>query len=67
MKGVIRFCCEAMDNDETPVLLRYSLGKSQEILRGLAGAGLPITLHESVFKLTRIYERLGKTFPRYRK
>src|SRR5207249_2152395 len=28
MKGVIRFCREALDNDETAVLLGYSLGKS---------------------------------------
>ena len=65
LKGVIRFCREAIDNDETAVLLGYSLGKSQELLRGLADAGLPITLHESVFKLAQIYERLGQTFPRY--
>ncbi|MGZ5544856.1 MAG: MBL fold metallo-hydrolase, partial [Limisphaerales bacterium] len=34
IQGVIRFCREALDNDETPVLLGYSLGKSQEILCG---------------------------------
>src|SRR5437773_11623135 len=67
LKGVIRFCREAIDNNETAVLLGYSLAKSQELLRGLADAGLPITLHESVFKLTQIYERLGQTFPRYGK
>src|SRR5439155_22429240 len=67
LQGVIRFCREAIDNDETAVLLGYSLGKSQELLRGLADAGLPIALHDSVFKLTQIYERLGQTFPRYGK
>ncbi len=67
LKGVIRFCREAIDNDETAVLLGYSLGKSQELLRGLADAGLPILLHDSVFKLTQIYERLGQTFPNYGK
>jgi DNA ligase-1 len=67
LQGVIRFCHEAIDNDETAVLLGYSLGKSQELLRGLTDAGLPILLHESIFKLTQIYERLGQTFPRYAK
>src|SRR5437773_11846865 len=67
LNGVSHCCPEAIDNDETAVLLGYSLGKSQELLRGLADAGLPITLHESVFKLTQIYERLGQTFPRYEK
>ena len=65
LKGVIRFCREALDNDETPVLLGYSLGKSQEILCGLADAGLPLMLHGSVYKLTQIYEQFGQCFPKY--
>jgi len=67
LKGVVRFCREAIDNEETPVLLGYSLGKSQELLRGLADAGLAILLHESVFKLTKIFEQLGHKFPPYEK
>ncbi len=67
LQGVIRFCREALDNDETPVLLGYSLGKSQEMLRGLANAGLPIMLHEQVDQLTRIYEESGRRFPAYEK
>lgn len=67
LQGVIRFCREALDNDETPVLLGYSLGKSQEMLCGLAEAGLPIMLHEQVDKLTRIYEESGRRFPAYEK
>ena len=42
IQGVIRFCREALDNEETPVLLGYSLGKSQELLTGLAAAELPV-------------------------
>src|SRR6185369_15062669 len=30
LQGILRFCRESLDNDETPVLLGYSLGKSQE-------------------------------------
>ncbi|PYJ62045.1 MAG: DNA ligase [Verrucomicrobia bacterium] len=67
LKGVVRFCREAIDNEETPVLLGYSLGKSQELLRGLADAGLAILLHESVFKLTKIFEQLGHRFPPHEK
>jgi DNA ligase-1 len=67
LKGVVRFCREALDNDETPVLLGYSLGKSQELLRGLADAGLPIMLHGQVHKLTEIYREFGQTFPAYEK
>ena len=65
LAGITRFCREAIDNEEIPLLLGYSLGKSQEILRGLADAGIPLMLHESVWKLTRIYEQLGQSFPAY--
>lgn len=65
LKGILCFCREALDNDETPVLLGYSLGKSQEILCGLADAGLPLMLHGSISKLTEIYEQFGQCFPKY--
>src|SRR3954467_2832011 len=67
LKGIIRFCREALDNDETPVLLGYSLGKSQEILCGLGEAGLPLMLHGAVHRLTKIYENFGQCFPPYEK
>ena len=60
------FCCEALADGVTPVLCAYSLGKSQELLLGLATAQLPIMVHPQVFKLTRIHEELGLTFPAYR-
>src|SRR4051812_12893732 len=63
--GVVRFCKQALDHDETPVLLGYSLGKSQELLCSLGEARLPIMLHGSVFKLTHIYEQFGHCFPPY--
>ena len=65
LKGVVRFCCEALDNGETPVLLGYSLGKSQELLCSLGDEGLPLMLHGAVYKLTRIYEQFGQCFPKY--
>jgi DNA ligase-1 len=65
LQSVLRFCREALDNDETPVLLGYSLGKSQEILCGLGDAGLPLMLHGNVFRLTQIYEQFGRCFPKY--
>jgi Cft2 family RNA processing exonuclease len=65
MDDLIRFCRQAMAEGVTPVVLGYSLGKSQEILRALRDAGLPILLHDAVEKLTRIYEHFGQTFPPY--
>ena len=61
--GVIRFCREALDNDETPVLLGYSLGKAQEILCGLSPSGLPISVARSVGPLSRVYEECGVILP----
>lgn len=67
IKGIVRFCKEALHNEETPVLLGYSLGKSQEMLRGLSEAGLPVMLHSAVQRMTRIYEEFGHIFPAYEK
>jgi Cft2 family RNA processing exonuclease len=60
---IVKFCQEALAAEATPVLYGYALGKSQEILRGLADAGLPIQLHREVRKMTKLYEKLGMTFP----
>lgn len=65
LKGVIRFCTEALDNDEIPVLLGYSLGKSQELLCALGEARLPMMLHGATYRLTKIYEQFGRCFPPY--
>jgi len=63
LEAIKNFCREALDNDETPVLLGYSLGKSQEILCGLAEAGFSLMLHGSVARMTEIYRDFGHCFP----
>lgn len=60
---IVKFCRETLADGATPVLYGYSLGKSQEILRGLAEAGLPVMLQRDVRKMTKLYEKLGMTFP----
>ena len=37
---IVAFCRETLEDGAVPVLLGYSLGKAQEILCSLAGAGL---------------------------
>ncbi len=66
LAGIADFCHETLADGATPVLFGYSLGKSQELLSGLAGAGLPVMLHPQTLRLTRVYEELGLTFPAYR-
>ena len=62
---MVAFCSETIDAGEVPVLLGYSLGKAQEILCALEGAGLSPMLHGSVYQMTRIYEQLGQAFCKY--
>src|SRR5215469_2052490 len=62
---MVAFCRETIDAGEVPVLLGYSLGKAQEILCSLEGAGLMPMLHGSVYQMTRIYEKFGQSFCKY--
>lgn len=65
IEQIVAFAREALDDGAVPVLLGYSLGKAQEILCSLDGAGLIPMLHGSVFQMTRIYEQLGQSFCKY--
>ena len=62
---ILAFCQDALESGAVPVLLGYSLGKAQEILCSLAGAGLKPMLHGSVHQMTRIYEQFGQSFCEY--
>jgi ATP-dependent DNA ligase I len=62
---MLAFCGETINDGGVPVLLGYSLGKAQEILCALDGAGLTPMLHGSVYQITRIYEQLGQSFCKY--
>ena len=62
---IVAFCRDAIADGSVPVLLGYSLGKAQEILCALDGAGLTPMLHGSVYQMTRIYEQFGQSFCKY--
>lgn len=66
LQAIAGFCHDTLADGETPVLYGYSLGKSQELLRGLADARLPVMLHPQTWSLTKVYEELGIVFPLYR-
>lgn len=66
LRDIAQFCLHALEDQETPVLFGYSLGKSQELLSGLAEARLPVMLHPQTHALTKVYEELGVQFPPYR-
>lgn len=62
---ILKFCHEALEDGETPVLLGYALGKAQEILATLRQAGLKIMLHGAIWKVAQVYEEFGISFPAY--
>ncbi len=64
---ILSFCTQALADGATPVLLAYTLGKSQELLTGLRQAKFPIVLHPTIHKNARVYEFLGHQFPPYQK
>ncbi|MDE1171025.1 MAG: ATP-dependent DNA ligase [Verrucomicrobium sp.] len=66
LKRIAGFCRAALEEGEVPVLLGYSLGKSQELLASLAEARLPLMLHPQTERMTKIYEAMGIVFPPYR-
>jgi len=61
--NLVAFCRRTLAAGATPVLLCYSLGKSQEVLRALADSQLPIMLQSETHRLTRICAQLGLDFP----
>jgi Cft2 family RNA processing exonuclease len=63
IRDILQFCTEALADGATPVLLCYSLGKSQEVLSALVAAQLPVMMHSSVARLTSIYTEFGHHFP----
>ena len=63
--ALVKFCVETLEEGDTPVLLGYSLGKAQEVLSALQGAGFPIMLHAAVARIAKVYEEFGIAFPPY--
>src|SRR4051812_34800010 len=65
IEQIVAFCRDALESGAVPVLLGYSLGKAQEILCALSGAGLKPMLHGTVHRMTQIYEVFGQEFCEY--
>lgn len=56
----------ALRDGRQPIVMGYSLGKAQEIMRLLTDAHLPVTCHGAVATMNRTYERLGVPVGPYR-
>ena len=64
--SIADFCEKTLGDSEIPVLLAYSLGKAQELLKGIGGRGFSVMLHAEAARITRVYEELGMAFAPYR-
>jgi DNA ligase 1 len=65
LDAILKFCREALEEGETPVLFGYALGKAQEILAALQTANLPVMLHGAIARIAKVYEEFGIIFPPY--
>lgn len=66
VRGIHQFIQTSMNQESTPVLLGYSLGKAQEILALLHGGPWPVMVHETVLKLMDAFHDHGCAFPAHR-
>ena len=63
LAAIRRFVDDALSDGATPVLLGYALGKAQEILAHLGGAGYACRAHPTVHAVNRIYQAHGVALP----
>jgi Cft2 family RNA processing exonuclease len=58
---------QALRAGRQPIVMGYSLGKAQEVVRALTAAGFPVTCHGAVHALNDIHEHLGVPLGTYRR
>ncbi len=57
--ALVEWCAARLDAGETPVVVAYALGKSQDLVHALLARGLPVIAHGAVYKMCAAYEALG--------
>lgn len=63
---LMRFVRECFSRRITPVVLAYTIGKAQEVVKALGDEGIATRLEKSVFEATEIYRELGVDLINYR-
>ena len=64
---LVKAAAGALADGRQPIVMGYSLGKAQEIVRILTDGNLPVTCHGAVFAMNEHYERLGVPLGPYRR
>lgn len=67
LEQVARWVKDKLDRGIPPVLLAYSLGKSQEVIKFLTGRGFDVCAHPAVYDVGQLYLELGVTLGRVRR
>ena len=62
---ILTFCRQSLSEGMTPILLAYSLGKSQELLAILTGSGMDVAVHRSIGVMSAVYEKHGIDLGKY--
>jgi Cft2 family RNA processing exonuclease len=60
------FCVDALAADEVPILLAYSLGKAQEVLKLLQSSDFTLMAHKTIRALNPVYDQYGISMPNTR-
>jgi Cft2 family RNA processing exonuclease len=65
LAAIVKWCLEAIEEGEIPVLMAYSLGKAQELLLSLHGIAPELTfqIHDSVAAMNAVVASLGYPLP----
>jgi putative mRNA 3-end processing factor len=66
LEAVRRFVDDTLSDGATPVLLGYSLGKAQEVLKHFGELGYPCRAHATVHAVNQVYEEQGVPLPNVR-
>jgi len=60
------FCDRAAAAERTPVLLAYSLGKAQEVLKVVESRSQALMVYKTITPLNQVYESFGVSMPQTR-
>ncbi|MCD6169727.1 MAG: hypothetical protein J7J76_04135 [Candidatus Latescibacteria bacterium] len=65
VQKLIDFVENTLSHRRIPVVYAYSLGKGQEVIKILGQRGYQLTVHETIYELSRVYEELGVRLGNY--
>lgn len=57
------FCVDTLAAGEVPILLAYSLGKAQEVIKILEPSGFRLMAHQTIRALNLVYQKYGYPMP----